>query len=408
MASFINLPNEILDQIISEVLPADLENFAQTCRRVSGVTKPYLKAHRTLIRKFAILGNTAEDPWGPWGELLHNLVKNPRLGHYVVSLFFRRSSPYPDDQSREQQSFERLLPILPNIKTLTMEDVDISDSKVQLQNAPFTDPPILTNLVNVYVRFPKALVSSFSITQALSALPSLRLLSTQNCGFDHGSHDLLAPMQSHVTRLELWDCHIQSKELHDFLPEFHQLQTFKYSTPFKNETPSGPRPEQDYDPFGIRSGLLHSRSTIQHLTMLAPGRLPSFVGSLVEFESLEEVYISWGLLGPDWGRRDASDLSLVLPTPLRLLRIQSEGGLCAPNSWPLADCMVCGQCAWNYTQLVESVIACKSSQTQNLGELVFLIGEYWDVLRAPYLFLRHALRLLQPRCIDAGIVLTIS
>ena len=405
MASFINLPNEIFDQIISEVLPADLENFAQTCRRVFGVTQPYLKAHRTLIRKFAKLSSSARNPWGPWGELLHDLVKNPRLGHYVVCLSFHLPNPYLDDRSREQQSFETLLPMLPNIKTLIMEDVNISNSQAQFQNAPFTDPPVLTNLVNVYVRFPKALVSSFSITRALSSLPSLRLLSTQNCNFDQGSCSLPTPMQSHVTRLELWDCHIQSMVLNDFLREFHQLQIFKYSITSKRRVPGKP-PVPDYDPFRIRSGLLQSRSTLQHLTMLAPGMLPSFVGSLVEFESLEEIYISWGLLGPDWGRRNASDLCLVLPKPLRLLIIQSEDGKLAPNSWPPAECKVFGQCAWNYTQLVESAIACKSSQMQNFGGLVFLCGRSYAICEPPDLF--DALQLLQPRCMDAGIILTMG
>lgn len=405
MASFVDLPNETLHQIISEVLPADLENFAQICRRVYAVAQPYLKEHRALIRKFATLGNDDEGSWGFWGELPHNLVKYPLLGHYVVYLSFRGIGRYQNEQRR---GFETLLPLLPNLKTLSIEDVDISGSNLQFQNAQLTYPPILTNLVNAYVRFPKALAASFSITRAISALPSLRLLSTQSCGFDRGSGSLLAPNSSHVTRLELWDCAIQSKALYAFLREFHQLQTFKYSTFFKNSTPSGLQPDKGYDPSEIRSGLLHSRSTLQHLTMLAPGRLPSFMGSLVDFESLEEIYISWGLLGPDLGRRYAADLAMVLPKPLRLLRIQSEGGLCASDSWPLAYCRACRQCPWNYTKLVESVIVCKSSQTQNLGKLVFLIGDGWSIPEAPYSLLCHVLRLLQPRCIDADIVLSIN
>lgn len=60
MASFVDLPNETLHQIISEVLPADLENFAQICRRVYAVAQPYLKEHRALIRTFATLGNDDE------------------------------------------------------------------------------------------------------------------------------------------------------------------------------------------------------------------------------------------------------------------------------------------------------------------------------------------------------------
>ncbi|CAD6586417.1 MAG: hypothetical protein ASARMPREDX12_002363 [Alectoria sarmentosa] len=403
MASFADLPNEILDQITPIVLPADLENFAQVCRRTYITAQLHLEAHRTMIRKFAIVGNKVVGKGGPFGELLLDDRRHPLLGHYVVNLTFRRGSSRLNDRRREQQDFERLIPLLPNLKTLAMEDVDISGSETQFWNASLTPSPILTNLVNVYVRFLKKPVLTFGITRALSALPSLRLLSTQNCGFDEPNHDPFAPVRSHLTRLELWDCRFQSKQLHDFLKGFYQLQTFKYSIPLRAE------PEQGYNPFLIRSGLLYSKSTLQHLTMLAPGQPASFVGSLVEFESLQEVYISWSLLDPHWGRSDPSELCLVLPKPLRLLRIQSEGDQFASDSTRLEKCTVDGGgCAWMYSHLVESVIACKSHQTPNLSELVLLVGEHRRCLGLLFWLLCHDnLQLWKRYCMDVGVALTI-
>lgn len=160
-------------------------------------------------------------------------------------------------------------------------------------------------------------------------------------------------------------------------------------------------PERDHDPFWIRSGLLSSEPTLEHLILLAPGRSASFVGSLVEYRCLEQDYLSWGLLGCA-----QSDLSLVLLKSLRLLRIQSEGGRSAMEHSQLAKCVVGGGgCAWNYSQLVESVTVCKSTQTQDLSDLVLIVGEHWNCFgKTP---LCHVLPLLQRSCIETGIVLTI-
>ena len=72
----------------------------------------------------------------------------------------------------------------------------------------------------------------------------------------------------------------------------------------------------------------------------------------------------------------------------------------------LAKCVVGGGgCAWNYSQLVESVTVCKSTQTQDLSDLVLIVGEHWNCFgKTP---LCHVLPLLQRSCIETGIVLTI-
>ena len=372
MASFTDLPNEIFHQIIPDVLPADLENFAQTCRKAYSVCLPYLVTHRANIRRFAAVGNNAGG-FGPFEELLFDVLSQPILGHYVVSLTFRRY-----DQPGEKQDFESLLPLLPNLKTLAMEDVNISGCELRSQVAPFANAPILTHLANVYIRFRKLSVPSFSIMWALSAMPSMRLLSTQHCGFAGLNPGTFIPFSSHLTRLELWDCYLHSKELYTFLQGTHRLQTFKYSTTSVSK---------EFDPKWILIGLLCSKSTLRHLTVLISVGPGSSIGSLVDFEVLEEVYIPWGLLEPKSGCRD---LSSVLPMPLRLLRLQAVGSRCASD----------------LTELVENLVACKSSHARNLAELVLMVKWCWWCPGETFALLCRAGRQSQRRCIDAGIAMS--
>ncbi len=410
MASFAHLPFEIIDQILLNVLPADLENFAQACRKVYSVAQSHLKAHRTLIRSFATVGNNIKGDGSPFGQVLFDILINPIHAHYIINLHYRRcSTPRLYDRARVQQDFRELISLLPNLKTLTMEDVDVSDSLVQFQNVPFTDPPTLIKLASIYVRFPTVLTSfqSLRITRALSSLPSLKLLSTQNCGIHDVEPGFFAPFPSLLTRLELWDCYVLANELQEFLKGFQQLQTFKHSIPFG--LPLG----RDYDTSLICNGLLSSKTTLQYLTLLAPGQSALFIGSLAEFEFLQEVYISWNLLGPHWGLHDPYRLSWVLPKPLLLLRIENEGGQ-RSSYYPsdnsrLVTCIVNGRgCRWHYSQLVDSVILCKSTQTQSLTELVLVVGQHWKCSAETSSPLSQDLPLLQRRCIEMGIVLTIN
>ena len=404
MASFAHLPFEIIDQIFRNVLPADLENFAQACWKVYSVAQSHLKAHRTLIRSFSTVGNNINGDGSPFGQVLFDILVNPIHAHYIINLHYRCcSTPRIYDPVRVQQDFRELITLLPHLKTLTMEDVDVSNALLQFQNAPFTDPPTLTKVASIYIRFPTVLGSDLSlrITRALSNLPSLKLLSTQNCGIHDMEPGFFAPFPSLLTRLELWDCYVRVKELQQFLKGFHQLQTFKHSTP------SGLSPGRAYDTSLIRNGLLSSKTTLQHLTLLAPGQSALFIGSFAEFELLEEMYISWNLLEPQWS------LSLVLPKPLLLLRIQNEGGqrpsIHLPDTSRLVTCVVNGRgCAWHYSQLVDSVILCKSTETQSLRELVLVVGQHWKCSAETSSPLSHDLPLLQRRCIEMGIVLTIN
>ena len=53
MATFDDLPNELVCEVLEAIWPQDLENFAQICIRVHASSKPLLVEHRKLIREYS-------------------------------------------------------------------------------------------------------------------------------------------------------------------------------------------------------------------------------------------------------------------------------------------------------------------------------------------------------------------
>jgi len=78
MRGFSNLPNELITMILPNVLPEDLENFAQVSKNVQARARLFLKQHRALIRKYHTLRSDGDIP-----EVLEEVLRNSRLGYYV-------------------------------------------------------------------------------------------------------------------------------------------------------------------------------------------------------------------------------------------------------------------------------------------------------------------------------------
>lgn len=81
MARLSTLPNEVLRMIIGQVMPEDLENFAQTSKHIQSVSASAVENHRRLIRKYKRLSGTATVD--AVERLLKSVLANPRIGHYV-------------------------------------------------------------------------------------------------------------------------------------------------------------------------------------------------------------------------------------------------------------------------------------------------------------------------------------
>ena len=105
MAELSTLPNELLRHILGDVLPEDIENFAQASKHIRSVSGPALKEHRRLIRKYtSFSGPAAADTVEP---LLIDVLANPRIGFYVKEIdLCRVRRGDAEDQAEGAQEIE--------------------------------------------------------------------------------------------------------------------------------------------------------------------------------------------------------------------------------------------------------------------------------------------------------------
>lgn len=86
MASFNNLPNELVLEIIRLLFPEDLESFSSTCRLVHELAIKFLDEHRKLKKEYR---NWVTDPFESYRclfVLLREILENPRIALYVEGL----------------------------------------------------------------------------------------------------------------------------------------------------------------------------------------------------------------------------------------------------------------------------------------------------------------------------------
>ncbi len=378
MARFLDFPDELILGVISFIPPEDLENFAQTCSRVHSVAGPALEKHRLRIRQYSTLKNKG---FRTIAKTLKEVLVNPEIGRYIwnVSLDYiggsqRNLNPkysaedlelfvgastssellQPGDwvplahckdfieRGNEDTLLAILLPLLPNLRSLEFPRVshngDGSWTSCMFDHLPYVSTPTLTKLSTISVNT-SGIYFHLDETKAYVNLPSVKSLSAfKLCCDSHNYVSLLWTPNSNITKLELWECKVPAKPLHDFLFGFHSLQSFAYSCDLP-EKPAG-----TFDAFLIRSALLASaRKTLQKLTILARhGRSP-VMGTLRSFEVLDEVCIDLGLLlTSSWKPRPHLPIAKVLPNSLRRLDLNS---------------------AWDYSELVDSVVRAQKRGT---------------------------------------------
>ncbi len=79
----------------------------------------------------------------------------------------------------------------------------------QFEDAPYQSVPTLTRLEAVHLRCngrrgPHGV--QLDLMEAVSALPSLKLLTITNSNTDNLKHSLISPMNFNVVKLDLWHC----------------------------------------------------------------------------------------------------------------------------------------------------------------------------------------------------------
>ena len=85
MTRLLNLPNEVLVEILDYVLPDDLVNFSITCEHIHSLATRSLRVHRVLQRKYFNFHWKDEHSGRKHDhfERLQDLLRNPWVGFYV-------------------------------------------------------------------------------------------------------------------------------------------------------------------------------------------------------------------------------------------------------------------------------------------------------------------------------------
>ena len=361
MLPFRHFPGEIILTVITFILPEDLENFAQSCRRFRSLADSALQRHRLLISQHT---TTKNEEGRSLSKILKEVLVNPEIGRYIrdlsldriagrnwnhkysaedIELFVAAStkseflSPrsqtpvacyrYFIEEGNEDILLAILLPLLPNLRSLRIPRVSYVGARCwtthMLSYLPHTSTPTLTKLSTICANL-GGVYFHIDEVNAYANLPSVKSLCAPklNC-VDCSDASLLSAPNSNVTNLVLWECRVTARPLHDFLLGFNCLQSFTYSCDLPD------RLREKFNAFLIRSALLaKAKNTLRNLTILGCQRSSPVMGTLRPFVVLEEVCIDWGLL---WSDVDAQriakrPIAKSLPDSLRKLRLHEERG----------------------------------------------------------------------------------
>ena len=387
MVGFDHLPNETILGILEKVLPQDLENFAQTSKRVCLLAQPFLEHHRQLIRlystKFKSNQLRRDDAFwfAPIPSLLVKIRNEPCIGHYVREVKLEYSGPiqrnylyhdaiqrnylYHDDREvygkqhnlvdaviaqsnvpnlqslydlnertcfKPYESYEEFLVaffllLLPNLNRLSLPWISYRGYFADMiRQSALEGNCWFANLTTVCVKegFGHKELGIRDLS-LFSSLPALKSLMAKYA-IDHGLSvdDFLPPRDSHTEKLELYNSFFTRITIYWYIESFQSLQTFT----LKFQDYYDPRIKRQFDPSMVRAALVaHAKTTLQSLTITTKGpRSPhTFMGSLQQFEALQKVRTQWTILFP----RDScleTWPSQNLPASIRELQLDDNSG----------------------------------------------------------------------------------
>ena len=372
MAGFNDLPNEIILDTLAVVQPEDLENFAQTSKRVFLLAKPFLEHHRQLIRLHSTFKSNQiwrDAVWSaPIPSLLMKIRNEPLIGRYVREIQLKYSGPIrcnnwyfdpvsygeqrnlvsaviaqtnvPNIQSfydtnerlcsKPKESYEEFLVtlfllLLPNLSRLSLPWNHTRGYFCDMIRQSALDGNCwLANLTTVRVKgdfvFRALGIRDLSLFSSLPALKSLMALNAR----DHGLNidDFLPPPDSHTKKLELNKSYFTRLTLYWYLESFRSLQTFTLG--FNDYY--DPCIKRQFDPKIVRAALVtHAKTTLQSLTITASGppNPDTSIGSLQQFEVLQKVRTQWTILFPKDSCLETWP-SRVLPASIRKLQLDDN------------------------------------------------------------------------------------
>ena len=324
--ALMQLPNELLENIVRHALPEGFESMALTCTRIYALCKPFIEYHNKLRGQFRTFNYFRRDGHpdfviGTGFDLLTRIAVEPIVARYILEADFARDgifrpcelvedtqpdgpvgkllgqSPYLKQAGLDwQQYFAKimeeegpfgrwsphaavfLLTLLPNVEKLTlparvgpMESTDkLIDAIVRkarrTSSLPY-DRPSLARCTTLH----HSSALDLDRSKAFLALPCVRRLCSSSCVAikDNGHTSSLAQNWSHnfgqtLEVVRFSGCYIDHVAIANFLKHTPRLRSLRYSHMSKGDPEGAP---QDWDICKFVTAI--EREAGGHLTQLS-------------------------------------------------------------------------------------------------------------------------------------------
>lgn len=424
MTSFNDVPPEIVAAILGFVLPADLENFALASKLIQTLAQHLLKDHRLRIRKYTNITN--HHPTLPIGDVLKDVLRNPRIGYYVRSLFIDVSRGHVDYEQYTCEELDTFMAAArdskyiarqPNFSppfdydywrrelTRTNEDLLLAIIVPLLPgleeimcSEPFMNNFVNSKFVEMIHRSPESLRRLMTVLMygsgngrtpirqdyrlddiaKFGALPSMRKLTVTNPRpFFFGQNGVSAKA-SGVSELDFQDSYVLPPDMSKYLGCFSQLRSVSLTASPNLEFVTFAKSKPSLIVDALRS---QARLTLQRLVLRGPRlhkdalkqesealmRKSCVMGSLCEFSSLTEVSTDWALLIPQKCDFE-SWLSTTLSNSIEVLHLQLHESLISREFASFVKGLVATKIATNLSKLRNLVFVtagnCKHLETR--------------------------------------------
>ena len=368
MATFCDLPNEVVLMIWHALEVEDINHFSVTSKPVYSLVKHLLPEHLELQRRLSTISNDCRPESHFVAEVLKEVLLNPKVARYPSCLVFHNLEICWDESDTKLPSKYTKLPecelvlfgeAVKQCGFIRKDRMSDWINEIGLGNEEPLIALLMTllpNLVSIqhevwlsHAMYIRDILMGISFSKSHRSLKCLRTVTVDNVAEDEddelvhldilrgysemasveeifGHHiacdedDLLMtavplPFSSNVTNLSLTECAIHAKPLSEFLLTINGLEHFSY-TPLPTSA--------SFEPYWIRTALLaHQRWTLKSLTLKAGSRPKSYMGSLDLFPRLEDLETDLILLvgSPFPPRHDLYD---VLPESIKTIKLHLD------------------------------------------------------------------------------------
>ncbi|KAK5125759.1 hypothetical protein LTR85_012035 [Meristemomyces frigidus] len=174
--ALLNLPPELLDDIIGHTLPDGLESFALSCKTVYAIGKEHIARHNAYKREWK---HFAYSEGGPAArprtalQLVHAIAQDRHIAYYIENMYLR------NDEVDGAQQREAASATLERIRT---DEISLRAIKRLLADSPYLkaaeqNPEVWWRRIQLDDEYPDEPETNYATVFLLTLLPNVRELT---------------------------------------------------------------------------------------------------------------------------------------------------------------------------------------------------------------------------------------